>query len=121
MLYEILHTRQIEADHRRRWFTDAEMDLYVWYDDTDEINGFQLCYGKPDDEHALTWRRGSGYRHTRVDDGETRGASMMAPILLTDGVFPQLEVAEAFRALSGEINSDIAAFVYDRIVEYPSS
>ena len=83
MLSEIKKTRQEEGEPYRRWFTDEDHDLIVWYDAEGKILGFQLCYELGPNERALTWIRGKGYAHNRVDDGET-GFFMhkMSPILV---------------------------------------
>jgi hypothetical protein len=47
MLTEVQNTRQIKNEGRRRWFTDSDFDLIVWYEaDSSSIAGFQLCYEK---------------------------------------------------------------------------
>ena len=55
MLAEIRNARQIAGEDFRRWFTDEEFDLIVWYGDDRSLVGFQLCYDKQDRERALTW------------------------------------------------------------------
>ena len=54
-LVEIIHVRQVPGDPRRRWFSSDDMDLIVWYDDSDAPIGFQLCYDKLRSERALRW------------------------------------------------------------------
>ena len=66
MLREIQHVRQERKKDRRRWFTDDHWDLYVWIRKDGSYSGFQLCYGKPDSEHALTWMDGSDPTHAPV-------------------------------------------------------
>ena len=61
MLAEIEDARQIAGEGTRRWFRDDNLDLIVWYDDSSEISGFQLCYDKYDRERAITWKRGDSY------------------------------------------------------------
>ena len=62
MLQEITNIRQIEGEPRRRWFADAAVDLYVWYDDADNIIQFQICYDKGPGEQALTWKKDQNLR-----------------------------------------------------------
>lgn len=86
MLKEIIPTRQIPGEPRRVWFIDDEMDFIVWFGESDEIVGFQLCDDKGGNEHALTWFRARGYSFERVDDGEGHpGHPKMAPVLLPAG------------------------------------
>src|SRR5712671_7091134 len=70
-LVEIIHVRQVPGDPRRRWFSSDDMDLIVWYDDSDALIGFQLCYDKLRSERALRWEPEVGYRHTAIDNGES--------------------------------------------------
>jgi hypothetical protein len=118
MLVEIKDVRQVPGEGRRRWFTDSELDLIVWYEG-DEVSGFQLCYGKPRDEHALTWHRPASYAHTRVDDGEGPWGSKMTPVLVQDGLFQWDAIARHFKAASTEIDPEISALVYNSLAEYP--
>ena len=52
--------RPVEGDFDRCWITDDYFDLFVWYHADCTIHGFQLCYGKPTNERALTWTRIDG-------------------------------------------------------------
>lgn len=113
-MHEILHIRQYEGEHRRRWFQDAQMDLCVWFEDDDNFFGFQLCYNVPFDTHALTWSKDKGYRHHGVDDDKK-----MTPVLLLDGEFNYKKIAEVFLEKSQKIPEDIAAFVHGKLLEYP--
>ena len=62
--------KQVRGDYDRTWLSDDYFDLIVWSSPDDTIHGFQLCYGKPIWERALTWRSGNGFSHMQVDDGE---------------------------------------------------
>ncbi|MEW5725288.1 MAG: hypothetical protein AB1896_19395 [Thermodesulfobacteriota bacterium] len=119
MLKEVAHVRQIEGESRRRWFNDEYFDLVVWLDDRGEISGFQLAYGRGRGERALTWRRGRGYRHDGVDDGEPGPwTRKMSPILVADGEFPRDEIAEAFERESARMDPEVAEFVRRKLREY---
>ncbi len=120
MFKEYKHVRQIEGEAKRRWFTDQYFDLIVWFDDEENIIGFQLCYDISQKHRALTWRQGKGFSHHKVDDGENRPGKMKAsPILVSDGVFDYAKIAESFRKKSLEIDEDVSRFVYNKIMEYP--
>lgn len=61
MLGEIEGVRQVPDEGPRRWFSDGDMDLIVWYGPGgEEISGFQLCYDKKSVQRCLTWQRGEG-------------------------------------------------------------
>ncbi len=120
MLREVEHVGQVPNEPRRRWFSGETMELYVWCEDSGEIYGFQLCYGKGRDERALTWLKDKGFTHRRVDDGEdTLEAFKMTPILVPDGVFAKDEVLASFEAQSGKVDSDIVEFVAEKLKGYP--
>ncbi len=119
MLSEIKHVRQIQGEGYRRWFSDKFFDLIIWYNDYGEIEGFQLCYDKSENERAVTWHKDSGFAHTGVDDGEDKiRLYKMTPILVSDGVFDNEKIAKKFREESTEIDSNISAFVFGKLIMY---
>jgi hypothetical protein len=119
MLKEIVNVRQIVGEPRRRWFTDRYFDLYVWVGEDKDIEKFQLCYDKDMDQRALTWNKPSSYKHNRVDDGEMNPLQpKRTPVLVADGMFDNISVAERFRKESKSIDTDINKFVYEKLVGY---
>ena len=111
MLYELNHTRQIEGEHFRRWFSDEVFDLIVWYSEQSVISGFQLCYRFGNIERALTWYDTRGFSHTVVDDGDSWGAGFkMTPILLAGGNFNKDKVLSLFLEAAAEIDQNIVIF-----------
>jgi hypothetical protein len=121
MLKELKHVSQIPGEPRRRWFADDYFDLIVWYDEKNELSGFQLCYNKEKDERAFTWKRHSTYTHHRVDDGETKPQRKATPILVTDGVFDYKAVADRFQQEGKNIEKTVYEFVLGKILQYESS
>jgi hypothetical protein len=117
MLLEIKHVRQIPGEGYRRWFSDDYFDLYLWYNH-DTIDGFQLCYNKNVKEHSITWQKGKGFLHNKIDDGETQPQDNKTPILIDDGTFDNKSVADRFIAESKDIDKDVSRFVYDKLLEY---
>ena len=114
--------RQIPGEGFRRWFTDRDFDLIVWYDDSSGIIvGFQLCYDKQSDERCLTWRRDGSYSHNKVDDGEIPYSSKMTPVLVADGIFSKETVAEQFKAAAENIESELVDLVYRKLLGYQKS
>ncbi len=91
----------------------------VWYGEQGNIEGFQLCYDVGGKERALTWQARKGYAHNRVDEGDEVVYRMkMSPILVSDGLFDQSSVAQAFRERSVEMDSALAAFIYGKLLQY---
>lgn len=117
MMVEHENVRQVEGERFRRFFSDDGFDLIVWNDEDGMIAGFQLCYEKHKDERALTWKRGEGYVHERVDTGEVAGKAK-TPVLVADGIFSAREIAERFSAASTLIDQAIARFVREKILNY---
>lgn len=70
VLTEIIKTRQIKGEGRRRWFCSPHMDLIFWYDNNDLLNGFELCYDKESQEKSLSWRLPTKISYASVDPGE---------------------------------------------------
>lgn len=122
MLYEILHVKQIDGEPFRRWFMDEYFDLIVWIEKNGVISGFQLCYDKLGNQHALTWQRSKGYIHSRVDDGEGRpGKYKATPILICDGFFCKDKIARRFQNVCRTLAPEVAGLVYNKIIQYPGS
>ncbi len=118
MLVEIKDVRQIPNDGFRRWFTDEEFDLIIWYEEN-KITGFQLCYGiKEDNERALTWLKENYYIHNKIDDGESPYTNKMTPILVSDGIFNKSEIAEKFRKNAMKMEYGLVDFVYKKLLDY---
>jgi hypothetical protein len=116
MLREVKDLKPRPGEQPRRWFTDEYFDLFVWYEAGGGACRFELCYGKPSDEHALTWQEGSGVSHSRVDDGEGTPLSNMTPIVLPDGFFPAARVAQRFRDASLELEPGLTGLVLGKIL-----
>ena len=119
MLYEVKNVRQYKKDGFRRWFTDKDFDLIVWYDNNKNISGFQLCYNKSEYERALTWTSSdNNFLHNKIDDGEIPGEFKRSPILIADGLFDKQKVANDFKESSNQIDQEISRFVYNKILEF---
>jgi len=121
MLKEVRDVRQVPGDSRRRMFFSGEMDLTVWFDDRDEVIGFELCYDKEKGQRAIRWRRGYGFLHQRVDDGENRpGRYKSTPILVPDGQFDAQKISRLFLENSRELEQSLVEYVSRKLLEYPA-
>ncbi len=112
MLKEYGNVSQNEADRGifRRWFYDDYFDLVVWYGDTREVVGFQLCYDRLRDPHAYTWYAKSGGGHNRIDTGPELH-NLQTPILVKDGIFPMKMVSARFSEASRGIDPAVRELV----------
>lgn len=114
MFREFKHVRQ-EPGLRRRWFEAREADLVIWYDPAGAETGFQLIYASPGGDRALTWRRGLGFTHSRVDSGEDSPLKNLTPILLADGAIPWGQVEDLFKRNSASLEPDLRNLVSARL------
>ena len=97
---------------------DEYWDLYVWTGENNEVSGFQLCYGKPDNEHALTWRRSGKFVHTRISGPGRYAGNLMSPMLVANGFFDYRQVSARFWDDSSGLEPNIRTFVYMKIREF---
>jgi hypothetical protein len=120
MLREISSIRQNSKRRKKRWFTDADMDLFIWLNQQ-ALTHFQLSYNKRGQEHAITWDIETGFCHNSVDTGEQflHFKYKMTPILVADGEFDAATVARDFLQASDNIEESLADFIYARLLEYP--
>ena len=115
MLRELTNVRQVLKESRRRWFADDYFDLIVWVGERGEFIGFQLCYDKSGDEHALTWHKNTGFNHHRVDSGELQRPYKATPILLVDGLVDFASLTDCFKERSRKMDQQVARFVLGKI------
>lgn len=120
MLREISTIRQPGKHIKKRWFTDSDMDLFIWFNQQVPVR-FQLSYNKHGAEHAISWNTETGFNHNRVDSGERFDPPKykMSPILLEDGEFDAYTTASDFLRASENIEKSLADFIYARLLEYP--
>lgn len=116
MLTEVLNVKQIDGEPVRRWFASPQLDLFIWYDEDEQIIQFQICYDKGPDERALTWHHQDGLAHHAVDDGENRPFRMKStPIMTHNSDFDAEKIASLFEELAGNIDHKTVLFVLSNI------
>ena len=116
MLREFVHVKQECRAGRRRWFESDGLDLVVWHDAADRMEGFQICYDFGRGEHALTWRPDSGFAHSAVDTGDDfQGGAKLTPILVPDGAVPWAELAARFAERSDTLEPPLRELVTARL------
>ena len=104
-------SQQRNAPGYRRWFSDDELDLIVWYSASAEISGFQLCYDLGRRERAFTWRKDGGLIHTAVDSGDESPLYNRSPILVSDGSPPLEWILAEFKKRSENLEPAIVTLV----------
>ncbi len=116
MLKEIKKVEQLKGEPRRRWFASTALDLFLWYDDDNNIVQFQICYDKGPDEQALTWHHEKGLMHHKVDDGENRSFRMKGtPIMVSNSNFNTNEILTKFEQLAGDLEYSIVNFILSQL------
>ena len=121
MLSEVTNLTQYDAGAYRRWFHDDFFDLYVWENFAGEVQGFQLCYAKADQQRALRWSLERGYNHEGVDSPEDKPGRAMSAIFIADGVFDPDGIGEKFERESIPLPPGVRHFVLDKIKTYSTT
>ena len=121
MLYEIPHPRQSGRNHKKRWFTSGDMDLFIWFSNDTPVR-FQLTYDKGKKEKAIYWDFDLGFRHYLVDSGETLPGNYKQTPILIDLCDQQnlVSIARDFLVASENIDTGIADFIYARLMAHPT-
>jgi len=119
-LREIHAVRQVAGEGLRRWFTSETMDLLVWFDEDDMPIRLQLGYGKGRhrDERIFSWRKGVGYDHLVVGNGEHDKRYKATPLMMSDAAFNGAHVGNLFREYSINVPLWIVDFVLEKIAAY---
>ena len=118
MLQEVQKVRQIENEPARRWFSDENMDVFVWNDDVGHIIQFQICSRKGAEENALTWNFEQGFSMHHVDDGENRSFRMKGTPILTERSHMDLQgLATEFEALADNMDHKTVQFILQQLAQ----
>jgi len=106
-------------EQHRRWFSDDDFDLFVWFDGRGAISWFELCYDRSHVERALTWTPTRGYEHWRVSTGDAAGMEYdMTPILVPDdSEFPKDRIIATFVEAATTLEPTVRSFVLQRLHE----
>ncbi len=118
MLKEIKNISQIPGDKKRKLFSDSFFDLFVFFEDNNEIVEFQLSYNKKDSEKIIIWSKENGFSHQSVDVGDHPGKIKRTPIVIPDGVFNKSLVLDKFIKESKNIDKEIVDFVTEKLSSY---
>lgn len=114
---------QIPKEKPRRLFSDAVLDLFVWYDDAGAPHGFQLLYRIPDYPFlSVMWTPKEGWRHFSLIGGErgSEGHDTGTGMAFMDPVhFDKDRVLEAFAASAASLDPALRDFVSRTLAGHP--
>lgn len=112
---EITAVRQSDGQPRKRWFNDADFDLFTWHRSDGSVCRFELCYDKHLGEHAVRWDAREGVETYSVDDGEVTGRHKMAPLSFPEDSPIDARVTSRFRDAARQLDPAIVAVVCARL------
>ncbi len=120
MLQEIASTHRINHRKLKRWFTDSDMDLFIWFKNQRPVC-FQLSYNKRQHEHSISWHIDAGFSHSLIKP-EKRHIKYRTPPAASSECecnFNPMSTARDFLQASDCIETTLADFIFARLIEYP--
>jgi len=118
MLREIASTCRKNNRKFKRWFTDANMELFVWFKDQTPVC-FQLSYDKLSLERSISWHVEAGFTHSMVKPESRHAKQWISPNHSPDDDFDAAITARQFLVASDNIEAPLADFIFARLIEYP--
>lgn len=119
MLTEIRNFTQRSLERRKRWFHDADFDLYVWQAPDARVMEMQLCYARGTHrERALTWKHGPVDASHSADSDADAPVVRRTPMLVAGRRFGGWRIRERLVAAAAELEPAIAAFVLYKVSEH---
>ncbi|MBN2509194.1 MAG: hypothetical protein JXB03_02915 [Spirochaetales bacterium] len=116
MMYRILNVRQEKNRDFKIWYTDDYWDLFLWIDAKKQVSAFQLCFGKPDNEHIIMWnRKGNTIKTARVESGEDDPSQNRSPLLYEAGNVNIHQTVLRFEKDSKKMDPALAKLVISRL------
>ena len=118
MLQEIATAHRNNQYKTKRWFTDSNMNLFVWFKDQVPIC-FQLNYKKSQREYSINWHTKTGYTHNQIKPELRHIKYRTSSIHSTECKFNVAFTAREFLQASDYIEASLADFIFARLIEYP--
>jgi len=110
--------RQHPNEPFRRWFSDDNFDLIVWFKPDKTIYGFELTYDKTDHEKAIRWFANKALSHHNVDSGEQDPRANRTPILTPVSSQTGMgHVLSSFEAAQEGLPENLAALIKSKLRE----
>lgn len=119
MLREIYSSRQNNHRKLKRWFTDSNMDLFIWFKNQVPVC-FQLSYNKQQQEHSVSWHIDAGFSHNLVKANNRQSRCRTLFIHSPEREFDVATTAHDFLlACEESIENSLADFIFARLLKFP--
>ena len=120
MLQEIASTHRANHRKSKRWFTDSNMDLFIWFKNQRPVC-FQLSYNKRQHEYSISWHVDVGLGHSLIKPEERHTKYHMPGSASSESKrqFNSTCIARDFLQASNYIQTSLADFIFARLIEYP--
>lgn len=120
MLQEISSTHRSSHHRSKRWFTDSNMDLFIWFE-YKVLICFQLSYNKQQQETSLGWHIETGFTHSLVKATKYHTIQGARATTLSEGEcgHDAAAIAREFLQASDQIEVTLADFIFARLLEVP--
>ena len=118
MLKEISRFANYGGGANRRAFTDADMDLYIWFKGG-EPERFHLSYNKQSCTQSVSWNNEAGFEFNQMDLGEAIAILFGLLDSHTARDTSPMQLAMQFLHASDRIEPWLADFIYARLLEHP--
>jgi hypothetical protein len=103
----------------RRWFTDSDMDLYIWFIGEMPVR-FHLVWNKLSRIQSISWNNETGFNDSRFNPFELLILlSGAGPLHQDNTEFNIAALANRFLHNCENIEATLADFIYARLLEYP--
>jgi hypothetical protein len=108
--------RQEKNDYKRKLVGSGVVDILFWFDDKNEIYGFQFTMREGEFfEHAFTWSRDRGIKFRRVF---TERREFLTNTLQAAEEFPKEKFKQSFLEYGKNLKAEYRDFVMDKIDTY---
>ena len=96
---------------------DENLEIVVWYEESETIYGFQLCYDLRGQPRAVTWMPRHGFSHAAIDNGDDKATSNHSPVLRPCANYDAAKLCEAFSATANGLPAPEKTFVENKLRE----
>jgi hypothetical protein len=103
MLREQDSVGQTQGEGARRRFIDDDLELILWYDLSNKLEGFQILYNKSAGTRTITWKK------VKPVDGELKS------VLVSDGPYNSVRIQNLVEKSSENLETNLRRFILERL------